>query len=307
MDDGSADATGAILRAYVARSGRPVRAIRTERRGLAAARNRAIREASGRLIVLLDGDDVLGPTLIEKAHRRLVERDDIDVVYPLFDHVSPDGGSLGVRTAPPSRPLTATDLFLSNPIHSDSGVAVRRSAVEAVGGFDEDLTGYVGLDFWRRVLSLRPANAVCLPEPLVLYRRHPRQITSSAHRMQRNFSKLIAKIDADDPWFPPALRRRALAAQCLYWASVAYAGDDLREARRHVVRAWRLDPTHMAITPYAYARGLISLASLLPARLHEPLRRLGFGMLARWTPAPAGRSRRRARSAPATSRGGADG
>ena len=307
VDDGSTDATGAILQAHAARSvrpDRPVRVVHAEPRGLAAARNRGVAEARGGLLVVLDGDDVLEPTLIEKARRHLVERDDLDVIYPLFEHVGLDGTPLGVRTAPPRRPLTPVDLLMSNPIHSDSGVVVRRSAFEAAGGFDEELSGYVGLDFWRRVLSLRPANALCLPEPLVLYRRHPRQITSSTQRMQQNFPKVIAKFGVDDPRFPPAMRRRTLAAQRLYWSSVAYAGNDLPEARLHAVGAWRLDPARMAITPDAYARALIALASLLPARLHEPLRRLGPEMLARWTPSMARRGGRRPRPIRATARRG---
>lgn len=284
VDDGSRDATGAVLEAHAERSrrpDRPVRVFHTEPRGLAAARNRAIAEAGGDLLILLDGDDVLRPTLIEKARRRLAERDALDVVYPLFEHVGPGGEPLGVRTRPPRRPPTPADLLLANPIHSDSGVALRRSAALAAGGFDEALTGYVGLDFWRRVLSLRPGNAECLPEPLVLYRRHPSQITSSPERMRRNFSRVVDKIGPGDSGISPGTLRRARAAQRLYWASIAHAGSDHRGARSHTAEAWRIDPAGMALTPLAHRSVLAALASLMPARLHGAARRIASGMPAR--------------------------
>ena len=215
----------------------------TAPRGLAAAR--------GDLLVLLDGDDGLRPTLIEKAHRRLARRGELHVVCPLLEHVDAAGERLGVRTTPPDAHRRAPRQ--PGPLRQRSRDPPGRGP-DRRGG-DEELTGYVGLDFWRRMLSLRPANAECLLEPPVVHRRHLAQITSSTGRMQRNFSRVTAKIEAGDPWLPPATLRRALAVQRLWWARIAHAGADHREARSHTAGAWRLDPPpRMALTPLAYAR-----------------------------------------------------
>ncbi len=280
VDDGSGDATGAMLADYAAAQGsdRPVRVIRTEGIGLAAARNRAVEASGGGLLVILDGDDVLAPDLLSRARRLLSERDDVDLVFTLCDHVDSDGRRLGVRSPLPSRPLTPESLLIRPPIHTDSGVVVRRGALNAAGGFEPALTGCIGLDAWFRVLSLRPGNTACIAEPLVLYRRRPGQITGSAARMERNLMAFLALRGNDTT---PRLVRRVLAAHRLYWASIAYAEGDEAQARAYTAAAWRTDLAGLVLTPYAYARAVISLASLLPGPLHRSLRGAALAVRAR--------------------------
>jgi glycosyltransferase involved in cell wall biosynthesis len=55
VDDGSSDATAEIVAAHAG----PVKLVRQENRGVAAARNRGIKEASGELISFCDADDYL--------------------------------------------------------------------------------------------------------------------------------------------------------------------------------------------------------------------------------------------------------
>ncbi len=283
VDDGSTDETADMLARHAASADpafRPVTVLRTGPRGLAAARNLALRKARGEMIVVLDGDDILMPDLFVRARNRLAESGALDMAYPLFEHIGPGGERLGTRSLAPAGPLTAERLLVRNPIHSDSGVMVRKSAAMAAGLFDETLSGCIGLDFWRRVLTLRQGNAACLEDPLVLYRRRPGQITALAARMEDNFTRVLEKAGRDEALGVRA-RRRALAAQRLYWASLAYAQRDYGEARRHTASAWRTDPLRMARTPYAYQRAAIAAASILPSWLHEPLKRSGFALRAR--------------------------
>ncbi|HSD77805.1 MAG TPA: glycosyltransferase family A protein, partial [Solirubrobacteraceae bacterium] len=62
VDDGSRDGTNAIAAAFPD----PVRAVRQENAGVAAARNRGIAEAKGELIAFCDADDVLLPRHLEE-------------------------------------------------------------------------------------------------------------------------------------------------------------------------------------------------------------------------------------------------
>ena len=61
VDDGSGDATGAIASSFP----EPVRVVRRENGGVAAARNLGIAEARGELIAFCDADDVLLPRHLE--------------------------------------------------------------------------------------------------------------------------------------------------------------------------------------------------------------------------------------------------
>src|SRR6201987_3145378 len=65
VDDGSSDATGAIVEEYVARDTR-FHLIRQCNAGVGAARNTAIRKARGKYIAPLDADDFWSPEKLEK-------------------------------------------------------------------------------------------------------------------------------------------------------------------------------------------------------------------------------------------------
>ena len=57
VDDGSTDGTVAIVEQLAASANIPIRLLRQENRGAAAARNSGIRMAKGRLLAFLDSDD----------------------------------------------------------------------------------------------------------------------------------------------------------------------------------------------------------------------------------------------------------
>jgi hypothetical protein len=283
VDDGSADATGEILAEHARGQGprRPVAVIRTGGIGLAAARNLAVAQGGGAYVAFLDGDDLLMPDLLARARRRLADRPGTDLVFALCDHVDAGGRRLGIRSPVPPGDLTPLGALIRPPIHTDSGVVVRREALLAAGGFDASLTGCIGLDMWYRILALRPGNAVCIPEPLVRYRRRPGQITGSAARMERNMTAFLDARAGDAQPLTGVERRRVLAAHRLYWASTAQGEGDAAAARAYTVDAWQTDPAGLARRPYAYGRAAISMVSLLPDGIHGALRRGAQAVLAR--------------------------
>ncbi|MCD7819443.1 MAG: glycosyltransferase [Lachnospiraceae bacterium] len=78
VDDGSADASGTILKEYAAVDKR-IRMIEQENLYAGAARNRGIREARGEYLLFLDADDFFDLSLCEKAWRKAKE-EDADIV-----------------------------------------------------------------------------------------------------------------------------------------------------------------------------------------------------------------------------------
>jgi glycosyltransferase involved in cell wall biosynthesis len=130
VDDGSTDATPEIAARY------PVKCLRQEGRGPAAARNRGAFGAAGSVLVFTDADCVSPSDWISR------------MVAGFEDGVGAVGG--GYTTANPGRLLprmVQEEITLRHERYGDRvdflgsyNLAVRREAFEAAGGFDERFT-----------------------------------------------------------------------------------------------------------------------------------------------------------------------
>jgi len=74
VNDGSTDDTASFLAQY--QPGYPLTTINTENRGLAAARDAGIEQASGRLLVMLDNDCLLAPDALDHLYRAFCQEPD---------------------------------------------------------------------------------------------------------------------------------------------------------------------------------------------------------------------------------------
>jgi glycosyltransferase involved in cell wall biosynthesis len=175
VDDGSTDP--AARQAFDALSG--VVKVRQRNRGLAAARNAGIAASSGTLILPLDADDLVHPDYAGRAARALERAPDLAYVtsyvrnFGLFD-----GAFAPVGNVLPLMPFLHTD--------GRSASLYRRSALEQVGGYDEDLPGYEDWDLQIRLGKSGLAGDV-LPLELFFYRRHRGSLVfrySNANRVE---------------------------------------------------------------------------------------------------------------------------
>jgi glycosyltransferase involved in cell wall biosynthesis len=150
-DDGSVDDTLTIVSEF---QDNRIRVLRGEHSGLpAVARNRALAEARGELIALLDADDVWQPDKLRREIGILTERPDVGVV-----HTSADWIRRGVveRSPPGSRAVSIwpdfQTLLWSNCV-LNSSVMLRRELFELYGAFDDDprLRGTEDYDLWLRL------------------------------------------------------------------------------------------------------------------------------------------------------------
>ncbi len=124
VDDGSTDETAAIAKSYDAR----VRYLRQDHRGPAAARNRGVGAATGRLIAFLDSDDLWAP---DKLARQMDGMDALDLSFTHFQNfwdADLAEEEVRYRDHPLSKPSTEQCI---------STLLVRRDALERLGGFDE--------------------------------------------------------------------------------------------------------------------------------------------------------------------------
>ena len=275
VDDGSTDGTADILEAWRGRfeeSGRRATIVRREQGGAGAARNDALDRARGEYLCFLDSDDRLHPDALAVLASRLDDDAALDFVFPLCRHVDQHGAPLGVVSTVSRERYSARDLLFANPIHSGTGVMLRRVRAEAAGRFDTGLPACIDLEYWIRVTAHRQNNIGVVPRVLVDYRMRPGQITGDWRRMRRGWESMVSHAEQSGLRLAGEARDAALARNALVWSTAAYKHGEWAAARRLALEVWRNDWRFAATDPLARVRTAACLASLLPARLHDSLR-----------------------------------
>ncbi len=184
VDDGSEDGSRDILRRYAVRD-RRVRPIFAERRGLVAALNTGLAHAEGRLIARMDADDVSHPLRLGLQQAYLQEFADISVVGSLVRFFPWPRVGDGFRIYQSwlnnlvHAPDIAREIFIESPLAHPS-VMVRRSALEAVGGY-RDLGWPEDYDLWLR-LHLTGRQFAKVPRLLFFWREAPSRLTRRDRR-----------------------------------------------------------------------------------------------------------------------------
>lgn len=140
IDDGSTNPVSkAILQSYRKKDPRIRIVEHTENRGPSAARNTGFREAHAGYVALLDGDDLLEPTALEKwawfleSHPECAFVSGYSVGFGATQYLCSDGFYAGRE--------------IMNRNTARITAAIRKEIHSAVGGFREDMRG--GLEDWE--------------------------------------------------------------------------------------------------------------------------------------------------------------
>lgn len=152
VDDGSEDDTPNVLRTIAADDPR-IRVVTVPHGGVAAARNRGLKEAGGELVAFLDADNRWRPDFLRLASTA-IRRDSLSAAYA--------GVAVHTKSEVRYRAFDGGRDELLSFNHIDLNVLVtERGLVAAVGGFDESLRRWVDHDFVLRLSTQR--EPVLLP------------------------------------------------------------------------------------------------------------------------------------------------
>jgi GT2 family glycosyltransferase len=190
IDDGSRDATAAIVKEF------PARLIQTENRGLSAARNTGWREAAGEIVVYLDDDAWPDPHWLQWLVSTFQTGDHMAAGGPNL--APPDAGDVAECVA--NAPGGPVHVLLSDTVAEHvpgCNMAFRRSALEALGGFDPQFRA-AGDDVdvcWR--VQQRGWTIGFSPAALVWHRR--RDTLRGYWRQQRGYGKAEALLERKWP------------------------------------------------------------------------------------------------------------
>ncbi|MEM2567120.1 MAG: glycosyltransferase family A protein, partial [Candidatus Bathyarchaeia archaeon] len=136
VDDGSTDGTGEFVRKHY---GSRVEVIQQENKGISAARNIGVVEATGNILQFLDADDLLLSNKFEVQLNFWQRNPEFDIVY--CDHLYFRDGEVPT-TIPPARPLPQGNLLevlVDHNVFAIHSALVPRQVAVAVGGFNENL------------------------------------------------------------------------------------------------------------------------------------------------------------------------
>ena len=170
-DDGSDDAElTQMMEDFAARDPRVKALALEENGGISRATNRALDEAGGEFVVLLDHDDLLEPTALAEVAKVALTVPDADVIYTDEDKL--DGVDRPYQ--PHFKPEWDPDLLLAYPYHGHI-TAIRHDIVREIGGFRPEFDGSQDFDIMLRATE-RARRVVHIPK--VLY--HWRVVAGSA-------------------------------------------------------------------------------------------------------------------------------
>jgi glycosyltransferase involved in cell wall biosynthesis len=269
VDDGSTDASHAIVVNYAARDSR-IRLITQENRGITRALIAGCAAARGRYIARHDAGDLSDPRRLALQRAALDAHDDVVFVSCATQFAGPELEPLYVLRSSPAawQPVNVAgaDGNLSDgPTHHGS-VVFRRDAYERVGGYRAEF--YYGQDFdlWYRLADAGKFQSI--DEVLYTARIAPGSITAAARARQKEIGRLshAALLARRRGESDAAILARAAAidrtparesgrAEMLYFIGEALRRNGDRRARRYFRDAIAAAP----LMPRAWVRYLHSL------------------------------------------------
>jgi glycosyltransferase involved in cell wall biosynthesis len=174
VDDGSTDDTAKKLSIY----GNRIRIVYQENAGTSAARNRGIEVSNAKIIAFQDSDDLWKPTKLERQVSLLARLDSsvpCCLCNAIMQNLYGDGRELlsfdisGISSRyPEGLWLNVTEVLASRSVLFNQTVAVRREALEKVGGFDPKLRNAEDYDLSLRLSLEGPWGFIA--EPLTIWR-----------------------------------------------------------------------------------------------------------------------------------------
>jgi glycosyltransferase involved in cell wall biosynthesis len=236
IDDGSTDDTAAVAERYADRG---VRYVRRPHGGAGRARNTGLASTSAPLVAFLDADDTWLPDRVEAGLAHLARHPELALVaaYACDEDLRP---TAIVPAATQEAGRVLEQLLIDNIVLNPSSVLIRRTAIEAAGGFSEIPFGE-DWDTWIEIAKRFPIGFV--DRPLALVRRHTGSV--SPRRVNVDVSRAIVEphLQAYRPaWKRPLIRRRGASVAHFHAGLSSAKSGDRRRAQRHAITSIALDP-----------------------------------------------------------------
>ncbi|WP_072016251.1 glycosyltransferase family 2 protein [Leptolyngbya sp. KIOST-1] len=269
VDDGSTDATAAIVREFMTTDGR-VRLLQKPNSGVADARNLGIRHSRGEFIAPLDADDLWQPENLEKQVGYLVQAAlTVAMTYAWSFNIDEDDHLTGGFHVAWWQGDVYLPLTLRNFIANASAVVIRRRCLETVGFYDPSLRGQQAqgcedLELYLRLAARYQVGLV--PEFLIGYRQVADSMSRHLQVMEKSQRLVLASIHRENPELYQRVKRWSMRNCYAYLAHQSHRSDRYDESQGWLMQALRTDGAMTLLSHDFYVLSLMNrLKRLRPA------------------------------------------
>ena len=171
IDDGSTDNSKEVIESYSNNS--KINIIYQKNKGLNITNNVALKIANGKFIVRLDADDYFEKNALKVMSDALLSDEELGLVFPDYFVVDEEGNVLHEE----KRHSFEEDVtLLDMPAHG-ACTMIRKSFLQALGGYDEQFKCQDGYDLWVRFTAKYKVNNI--NQALFSYRKHGDNLTTN--------------------------------------------------------------------------------------------------------------------------------
>jgi glycosyltransferase involved in cell wall biosynthesis len=201
IDDGSADDTEKIVREIVAADPRISYFKNEKNMGIAKTRNRGVSLAKADYVAMLDSDDVwASQDKLVKQLSFFLNNENLGIIGTNASFMDENGKTVGKRTNFPVDDANIRRTELYRNILMQSGLLIRKSAIEKTDGYDSDFTVCDDHDLWLKIG--KNWQFMILPSVDLAYRLHSGGITKAKHfKTAREEMKILFKYRKEYPGF----------------------------------------------------------------------------------------------------------
>jgi glycosyltransferase involved in cell wall biosynthesis len=237
VDDGSTDQTASLVMQLEEPR---LRVLSVEHQGLSATRNRGVAASEGKFLAFLDADDLWTPNTLQLYVEALTANAAADLSYGWTYFWNYDLNNSSDVTKLISHSATGATAYRAmlerNIVGNGSNIFVRRSAFDAVGGFDQDLTHGEDWEFCFRVAL--QGEVALVPQPLVYYRQHSTSICSDFEPAKTSFFKALDKIYDLAPSEYKALKVKVQSSMYIYVANLYLTRTNTKSGIQSARKNW---------------------------------------------------------------------
>lgn len=190
INDGSRDASGALIDDYAARDAR-IRAFHQDNHGLVDTLNRGIALARAPFIARMDADDISLPRRFELQLACFENRPDLAVVGGFIVLIDDAGTPIRRGDYPTGGAELIRLLKLDSPL-AHPAVIMRRDVVSHLGGYRRQYKHAEDYDLWLRVHDAGYALEN-VAVPVLHYRQHAEKV-SFQHSQQQTLAAFVARL-----------------------------------------------------------------------------------------------------------------